>query len=312
LTSRRADRSQERATAGRGAGLWSRAASARVGGVRVVTRRSRGCSSIGRLARVSPAVACLIVCSTWAATAASDRSAAANGAAATVAALVATVAERVPSEARAALARIDGDGRRLLALRSYLRAGESLADRWSWSEEQIALYEASDEARAALVEIERVRTRFAELHPGYDLYVRTTVRSLDAQISAWNDNASVGAASAGLLRSAAAWLAEHHLDSGGPGDEAVARFASWLTASRPDPAPSLAAPGLSAHGRSRAFDFQVRQGMRIVAPTDVSAIARVWDGEGWTERLAEAVAVSTHFRGPLTSPREPWHYDYAP
>ena len=37
-----------------------------------------------------------------------------------------------------ALSRIGGPGRRLLALRTYVRGRANLADRWSWTSEQIA------------------------------------------------------------------------------------------------------------------------------------------------------------------------------
>jgi len=39
-----------------------------------------------------------------------------------------------------ALGRIDGAGRQLLALRSYVRSRAHLSDRWSWTSEQIAAY----------------------------------------------------------------------------------------------------------------------------------------------------------------------------
>jgi hypothetical protein len=227
-----------------------------------------------------------------------------------VTAYVAVLGELIPPVAASALERIEGDGRKLLAARSYLRAGPSLAARWSWSDEQVARYEGSDEARAARAEVDRIKASFAESNPGYSLYVNVEVRSLDAQIASWNDNAAVGDASDVLLRVATEELARGY--PGAPDLAAAARFARWLKEGQPQASLPLAAPGLSAHGQSRAFDFQVQQGTRIVAPTEVSVIPSVWDREGWAQRLAAAVAVSKHFRGPLASPREPWHYDYAP
>lgn len=74
--------------------------------------------------------------------------------------------------------------------------------------------------------------------------------------------------------------------------------------------PPLAVPGLSPHGQSRAFDFQVMRGGELIAGP--SGAGR-WDSEGWTEKVRAAVArASTKFKGPLASPREPWHYDYRP
>ena len=56
----------------------------------------------------------------------------------------ALAAEQDPRVADA-LSRIDGAGRRLLALRSYVRSRAHLADRWSWTSEQIAAYEGTAE-----------------------------------------------------------------------------------------------------------------------------------------------------------------------
>ena len=50
---------------------------------------------------------------------------------------IAQLAARQDPRVAEALARIDGTGRRLLALRSYLRSRDHLAERWSWTQEQI-------------------------------------------------------------------------------------------------------------------------------------------------------------------------------
>ena len=88
----------------------------------------------------------------------------------------------------------------------------------------------------------------------------------------------------------------------------------WLAAIRPgpgDPPSPLAAPGLSMHGQSRAIDFQIMKGGRIVAATEVGAVEREWDAAGWTRKLRQAVlAASPRFKGPLAAPDEPWHYEY--
>ena len=90
------------------------------------------------------------------------------------------------------------------------------------------------------------------------------------------------------------------------------RFADFLRAWRPVPAAApLAAPGLSLHGRSRAIDFQIVQNGRIIAPTEVAKVRSVWEGQGWASKLAAAMR-DTRFVGPLQSPNEPWHYEYAP
>ena len=75
-------------------------------------------------------------------------------------------AESLPASAVATLARIPERERQLLALRAYLRAGESLEPRWSWSDEQIRQYEDSDEHLDVLAQLERISQRFAADNPG--------------------------------------------------------------------------------------------------------------------------------------------------
>jgi hypothetical protein len=73
----------------------------------------------------------------------------------------------------------------------------------------------------------------------------------------------------------------------------------------------LAAPGLSLHGQSKALDFQVRAGDRLIAGPDTATVARVWEGQGWASKLAAAInASSKRFKGPLATPNEPWHFEY--
>jgi hypothetical protein len=97
-----------------------------------------------------------------------------------------------------------------------------------------------------------------------------------------------------------------------PDAQTTLRFANFLREWRPVPAAApLAVPGLSLHGRSRAVDFQVMQDGRIIAPTEVAKVRSVWERQGWAGRLATAMR-DTHFVGPLQSPHEPWHYEYAP
>jgi hypothetical protein len=219
----------------------------------------------------------------------------------------------IDPRAAAALDRIDEIGRRLLALRSYLRAGRDLSRRWSWTDQEIAVYQESEEGRAALAEVDKVVAAFEASNPGYTLFVNRKTRSLDAQISAWNGNASIGAAGAELEAAARAELATA-TPGAEPDARAVARLRSFLLAWRPIATPSLAAPGLSAHGQLRAFDFQVQEkGGPIVAGTSTGAADSEWNAPGWTAKLKAAVEqASTRLVGPLESPREPWHYDFRP
>jgi hypothetical protein len=211
-----------------------------------------------------------------------------------------------------ALARIDGTGRRLLALRSYVRGRAHLAERWSWSSEQIAAYEGSPEHGELLQEIERVRAAFVRENPAFELWVNPQVRSLDIQLEHWNTNESVTAAAANLLASTSDLVASPAFPATQPASAAKA-LESFLAAYVPVPTPTIAAPGLSPHGQMRAIDFQVHQGESIVAGPRTSTIDTEWDASGWSAKLDAAVrSASQRFVGPLASPREPWHYTYSP
>ncbi len=187
----------------------------------------------------------------------------------------------------AALERIDGTGRRLLALRSYLRSREHLAERWSWTDEQIE-------------------------NPGYELWVNPQVRSLDRQIASWNGNESVAAAADALLAKAAEFVESPAFKAAKP-ERHKDDFAHFLVSYLPVPTPTVAAPGLSPHGQMRAIDFQVLRDGSVVAGPKTATIDSEWDAAGWSARLDRAVREgSTRFVGPLATPREPWHYTYSP
>ena len=211
-----------------------------------------------------------------------------------------------------ALSRIDGAGRRLLALRSYVRSRAHLADRWSWTSEQIAAYEGTQEHAGLQQEIARVNEAFARENPGYELWVNPQVRSLDIQLEHWNTNESVAAAAANLLAAANEVIASPAFPAAQPA-HATKALESFLASYVPEPTPTIAAPGLSPHGQMRAIDFQVHQGEKVIAGPRASTIDTEWDGAGWSAKLDAAVrAASQRFVGPLASPREPWHYTYSP
>lgn len=212
--------------------------------------------------------------------------------------------------AKEALQRVEGTPRQLLAVRGYLRAGSQLTLRWSWSADEIRAYEASQEYRDLMAEIAAVRTRFEAQNPGYSLYANTAARSLDVQLQRWNSNRSVGVIANRLHEAAQREVAASTYPSH-PDAKATRRFAEFLRGWRPSPAAPLASPGLSLHGRSSAIDFQVVRGGQIVAPTEVAKVRSVWEQQGWAGKLA-AVMHDTRFVGPLQSPNEPWHYEYAP
>ncbi len=221
------------------------------------------------------------------------------------------VTHDLPPVASEALQRIDGKPRQLLAVRGYLRAERQLSSRWSWSAEEIRAYESSQEYRDLLAEIAAVRARFEAANPGYSLHANTTARSLDLQLQRWNSNASVGVIAERLQEVAVRELSANSYPAQ-PDARATLRFANFLREWRPVPsAAPLAVPGLSLHGRSRAIDFQITQNGRIIAPTEVAKVRSVWEGQGWAGKLTAAMRDS-RFVGPLQSPNEPWHYEYAP
>lgn len=219
-------------------------------------------------------------------------------------------AATLPDPARAALDRIPDQGDKLLATRSYLRSARTLESRWSWSKAQIEAYAKTDHYATAMAAVAAVSKAFEVKNPGYSLRVNTDVRSLDEQIDKWNANGSVEAAGNDLDAAATKWLADNP-------EAKPEQFRAFLTDWK-GATPTLAAPGLSQHGRGLAFDFQVMDDGKAVAAADSGAIASAWRGAtpgpgGWDARLREAVRLSTMpFDGPLQNPDEPWHYDYKP
>lgn len=222
------------------------------------------------------------------------------------------IAAELDGRVSSAIELIDGTGRRLLALRSYLRSREHLGERWSWTQDQITAFEGSAEHRALLIEVERVREAFTRENPGFDLWVNPQVRSLDRQFESWNGNESVQAAAEELLAAVRESMPAPD-PAAGRSDQRNAVLAKLLIEHTPNPTPTVAAPGLSPHGQMRAIDFQVQKDGQIVAGPTTATIATEWDQAGWSARLDAAVREgSNRFVGPLATPREPWHYTYTP
>jgi hypothetical protein len=204
----------------------------------------------------------------------------------------------------AALQQITGAERRLLALRAYLRAGTSLAERWTWSQEQLSAYASTAEGKAAAVDLNAVITVFDSANPGFTLRVNRMPRSLAVQLAHWNENRSVGIAATALATA----LDRQFAGAVAPGARALRdAMMNWT----PVIAATLAAPGLSAHGQARAFDFQIEHDGKVIAGIDAASAHRQWDQPGWTGKLHAAVgAAGNRFTGPLSTPYEPWHYAY--
>lgn len=214
--------------------------------------------------------------------------------------------QNLPEPARKALDRIPDQDRKLLAMRSYLRSARSIESRWSWTAAEIEAYRKSDQYVTAMAAVAAVSKAFELKNPGYTLHINTEVRSLDEQIEKWNANGSVKAAAGEIGATTTKWLADN--PKAGPGD-----LRNFLSDWNPASTASLAAPGLTAHGRGAAFDFQVAKGGAVIAGADTGSVSGRWEGDGWSEKLKEAVLLSTlPFEGPLTDPNEPWHYDYKP
>jgi hypothetical protein len=210
-------------------------------------------------------------------------------------------------QAAAALRQITGTDRRLLAVRAYLRAGATLPRRWSWTQQQIAAYPQTPEGVAAAADIDAVLAAFAAENPGFTLRVNRLPRSLELQIAHWNDNRSVGRTAAALV---SALQRQFDPAAATPDGPAVRNaLINWTPAT----AATLAAPGLSAHGQARAYDFQIERDGRVIAGIESASAQRQWDMAGWTGKLRAAVrSAGDRFSGPLAAPYEPWHYAYSP
>jgi hypothetical protein len=223
---------------------------------------------------------------------------------------ISAAAQNLDPKVAEAIGKIDGTPRRLLALRGYLRSRAGLKSKWSWNAKEIAAYKQSAEYKAALAEVEKVKTKFAEQNPGYSIEVNTEVRTLEAQIASWNRTESVGTAANALFAAVQKELANQTYQEQ-PDEAGLRRFQNFLSNQNLAVSPTVATPGLSQHGQLRAFDFKIRQGNQIIATTESSTIKPVWDDQGWTRKLNAAVtSASRKFAGPLAAPREPWHYTY--
>lgn len=224
--------------------------------------------------------------------------------------LTLTLEELAPPPASQALRQIPDFGRKLLALRIYLRTGSKLAQRWSWTDDEIKAFKASPEQKALLDEVAAVSVHFAQANPGFEIFVNTKVRSLDVQIRSWNSNESVGSAAEELLSK---WNEQFGADAQSWNNLGPKEVRNWLYSLEGSHRPAIAAPGLSPHGQARAIDFLIEQNGTIVASADSKQIEQNWRVPKWDLKLKESIAAAgPSFRGPLTSPDEPWHYEYAP
>jgi hypothetical protein len=228
--------------------------------------------------------------------------------------------------------------RQHLAIRmywSYARNGlpgrrGTIAQNWVWSKEQSDQYMRTAEFKEALNEIKQVNTNFKSLNTSfgrneeYYLHATTEPRSWSKQSGNWLESpVNKKAYGAKKLEDGGQYLNNLLLKeiakpayADDPTDaESLKQFKKFLASrdSKPIPQPSYATPGLSQHGRSKAFDFVVHSsdGKEVVG-TSTGQIAKWKDGR-WAEQLNKAIKMtSASFEGPLTVPEEPWHYYYNP
>jgi hypothetical protein len=225
--------------------------------------------------------------------------------------LEAVSAEFTP-EVRSALLLMNGDERRLLALRGYLRAGKSLQSRWAWTEQRIKQFKTTPEYARMMEEVAKVQRRFAELNPGYTLFVNSDVRSLEFQVASWNKEPSIAEASAALYQDALREMQQRRYRDV-PTYNCLTSFRNFLRSYVLRRPATVATPGLSHHGQLKAFDFVVKRGDQIIAGTTTATLEEEWERPGWSQKLNRAIRESsTKFAGPLQIPREPWHYSYIP
>jgi hypothetical protein len=215
------------------------------------------------------------------------------------------VAKAFPLKVQDALRMIDKPDLQLLALRRYIRKATGLDAQWVWSDQQINAYENSPAFARVRVEIDKVRKTFEELNPGYTLGV-SPIRDLARQVALWNANHTVRTAATDLQRRCRDEVIGYPER---PDHSAVQKFRTFLGHCPVRPEPTSAAPGLSDHGQMHAIDFVVMKGHSKVADTRTASIGTQWDAPGWTQKLQDAVRLSkSAFKGPLSHPREPWHY----
>lgn len=209
-----------------------------------------------------------------------------------------------------ALKGIDDIGKRLLALKYYLKRRGAIRNSWAWTRAQALRYKRSKDYSRSISELMTLRKVFEEMNPGYSLRVNTDIRGVGDQVDLWNRTSSVEASSKSLLEKTVKELADTTWPET-PDKRALSRFQGFLAKTKIPIVPTVAVPGFSQHGQLRAFDIVILSGDRIVAGTDAGSVRSVWDASGWTKKLKEAIdSANIHFSGPLHSPYEPWHYEF--
>jgi hypothetical protein len=221
------------------------------------------------------------------------------------------------SESIVALIGIPRLERKLLAVRQYIRYTDvqkkKIWESWAWSDAQIEAWYKSDGYKQASRLIDAVKAKFKANNTGYRLRVSKKVRTLEKQIHYWNISDQVLSLGMELKDKVS-----KEIDKTGynavAGKEDAERLRKYLAGVTLKSKLMLAVPGLSDHGHGNAFDFVVEDTSGKTMAGASGAWVSTWDGpHGWTKKLKDAIAAAgeNHFDGPLASPYEPWHYEYA-
>lgn len=260
-------------------------------------------------------------------------------------------AKTLARELRDVLERIPNPLLRNLALRGYLiypsLGRGTIKDNWAWTSDEEKKYKESDEGKAALEGVDRVKSIFASANPGYTLGVVKKVRSLDTQIDFWNrqDKPKPPEKKGGEETEYPGFKAAKALgfqarcelsdtrkysdpaEGGSVPPDSLRSFIRFIKRGHVTGGykPTWATPGLSDHGQLKAFDFVVLNGRQTVVGANAGkeSIAK-WEkkdldgGESWKDKLKNAVEAARKsppnpkFSGPLQagSLNEPWHYAY--
>jgi hypothetical protein len=207
--------------------------------------------------------------------------------------------------------------RSLLAARQYIRfmaTGKKVWEHWSWSAEQEAAWYKSAEYKQASNLIDDINRTFQASNTGYKLRINKTLRNEQEQLNAWLSSKDILRLGGELKNKIA-----KELDGAGyadtPGQAEAEKFRAYLAKVSLSEKIMLAPPGLSDHGHGGAYDFVVLEKTtdKMMASTGKSWVS-TWDGpHGWTGKLKTAIEASGqgHFKGPLATPYEPWHYEYS-
>jgi hypothetical protein len=217
------------------------------------------------------------------------------------------LSELAPPPSDQALAQIPEFGRKLLALRSYVRYGERIKTRWSWTDEQIAAFKASEAHTVLRAEIAADQRAFQGGQSGLrDLCARYRAQSRQPDMPS-GTRTSLSARRRPILKPPSR---QKFADAG---KVKLEELRTWLRGYRPPKRANLAAPGLTLHGRASAIDFQVMKDGAIYAGANSRQVETVWRAEGWDTKLQASIAAAgPSFTGPLKNPDEPWHFTYTP